>query len=254
MDEAVGRGAPDGYRNRPVSWVRRGVRMTEGQAAAWDRHGSKYLVDPPRGAARESIQAGWRLLPGEIFHNDDDGAALDSAAPLVVEIGTGRGENIVAAAAHDPARNYLGVEVYGPGLARAILNAEAAGGLPNLRLIQADAPELLDALPAGSVSEAWVFFPDPWPKTRHQKRRLVSAEFVAQLAEALAPGGVARLATDWPEYATQFREVFAASSSFQPLAEPGEAAERFAGRVVTAFEAKAGREGRGVQDFAYRRV
>ena len=249
-----------GYRNRPVSWVRRGVRMTGGQEEAWRTHGGKYLIEPPRGVARESIVPGWVLDPAAVFANAD--------APVIVEIGTGRGENIVAAAAADPSTNFLGVEVYRPGLARAILRAEAdtpdatgaeplselAPRLPNLKLIAADAPELLASLPTGSLKEVWVFFPDPWPKARHQKRRLIDPEFAAAVARVLEPGGIIRIATDWAHYAEQVAEVFGASSSFENLANPGEKLPRFSGRVLTAFEYKGIKEGRQITDLAYRRL
>ncbi|MCL1800322.1 MAG: tRNA (guanine(46)-N(7))-methyltransferase TrmB [Promicromonosporaceae bacterium] len=266
-----------GYRNRPVSWVRRGVRMTGGQEEAWKTHGDKYLIEPPRGVARESIVPGWVLDPAAVFANAD--------APVIVEIGTGRGENIVAAAAADPDTNFLGVEVYRPGLARAILRAESdardeadsraelgnrAGvdlrdetateltpehtpKLPNLKLIAADAPELLASLLAGSLKEVWVFFPDPWPKARHQKRRLIDDEFAAAVSRVLEPGGVIRIATDWAHYAEQVAEAFGASSSFENLASHGDKLPRYSGRVLTAFEYKGLKEGRQITDLAYRR-
>jgi len=240
-----------GHRNRPVSWVRRGGRMTAGQAVAWQQHGHKYLIEPPRGVARESIAPGWQLNLPQEFGN---------AQPVIVEIGTGRGENIVAAARENPDTNFLGVEVYGPGLARAILLAEALDDaaaptqpLTNLRLIQADAPEVLAALPPESVAEVWVFFPDPWPKNRHLKRRLINDDFANQVARVLPPGGVIRLATDWEHYAQQMSEVFTASSSFTPL-QPDKTGitDRFNGRVLTAFEARGIREGRKITDLAFR--
>jgi len=329
--------APEGYRNRPVSWVRRGVRMTDGQEAAWQQHGHKYLIEPPRSISRESIAPGWQLdlinafspvldpaicaCSAHLPQDDDersssfcghDAEASGSAESrkVVIEIGTGRGENIVSAAAREPHTHFLGVEVYGPGLARAILLAESAGtgvpvphlgpgiaeaiasadvtqasptasfcaesavadgvaesreprpslrsaqndgvwasGLSNLRLIQVDAPELLDSLPEGSVDEFWVFFPDPWPKTRHFKRRMIDADFATQIARVLKPGGIIRLATDWAHYAEQMQEVFTASSDFQQIPT-----ERFEGRVLTAFETKGIREGRSITDLAYQKV
>ena len=231
--------------------------MTDGQAAAWAEHGEKYLIEPPRGVSRESIVPGWTL----------DGGGLPSGNKFVVEIGTGRGENIVSAAGREPETNFLGVEVYGPGLARAILLAEGGlpaataaplvqpGGLPNLRLIQADAPELLDALPEHQVDELWVFFPDPWPKSRHLKRRLIDNHFTAQVSRVLKPGAIIRLATDWEHYAQQMQAVFTASSDFEPLADSSAGVtERFVGRVLTAFESKGIREGRQITDLAFRRL
>jgi len=226
-----------GYRNRPVSWVRRGVRMTEGQEAALEKYGAKYLIEPPRGVARESIAPGWQLAPQSAFGNDHD---------VVLEIGIGRGENIVAAAARQPDTNFIGVEVYGPGIARTILLAEQQGGLPNMRLIQADAPEVLASLPSSSLTEMWVFFPDPWPKTRHLKRRMIDDDFARDVARVLAPGGIIRLATDWLHYAQQIAAVFDAAPAFALAGT-----ERFDGRVLTTFESKGIRAGRAVSDRAY---
>lgn len=235
-----------GHRDAPVSWVRRGVRVTSGQEKAWEQFGPAYLIEPPRGLARESIDPTWRWDPA---------ASFGRHAPLVVEIGTGQGENIVAAAAGDPNRDYLGVEVYKPGLARTIVRAQREAShcdlaaLTNLRLIQANAPELLaTALPAASIAELWLFFPDPWPKARHRKRRLVSPGFVDLAARTLEPGGTVRLATDWADYAVAMRTVFAQHDAFEPVAT-----DRFEGRVLTAFERKGRNADRAVIDLAYRR-
>lgn len=241
--------------------------MTEGQQVALDKYGAKYLIEPPRGIARESIAAGWRLDLAEVFHEPSPAADVVSQAteisgtdpavavlqlvrPVVLEIGIGRGENIVAAAAQNPETDFIGVEVYGPGIARTILQAEQIGGLPNLRLIQADAPELLEALPASSLTEIWIFFPDPWPKTRHLKRRLIDPDFADQVAKVLKPQGIVRFATDWLSYAEQIAEVFGASAAFTALGDQG----RFEGRTLTTFEAKGLRAGRTVTDLAFVRV
>ena len=269
------------------------------------------MVSTPRDMLRDRSTAG----PANAGPSTAGPAnAAQTQTKFVIEIGTGRGENIVSAAAREPETNFLGVEVYGPGLARAILLAESTGtgvplphlgpdiaeavanarvaygavldsataavglaqndeltsgvrseiddvpddaavtGLPNLRLIQADAPELLDSLPENSVDEFWVFFPDPWPKTKHLKRRLIDNEFATQLAKVLKPGGIIRLATDWAHYAEQMSEVFAASSNFEPLETADGHTDRFNGRVLTAFESKGIREGRSITDLAYRRI
>jgi tRNA (guanine-N7-)-methyltransferase len=132
-----------------------------------------------------------------------------------------------------------------------MLDAERAG-VRNLRLVEANAPEVLEhLLPPASVSELWVFFPDPWHKSKHAKRRLVAPEFAGIAARALAPGGVLRLATDWEEYALVMREVMDSAPSFQRDFD-GEWAPRFAGRVETAFERKGERAGRHIRDLAYR--
>jgi len=286
LEEQVPPSESGGYRNRPVSWVRRGVRMTEGQQIALDSHGSKYLIEPPRGIARESIAPGWQLDLASIFATASvevnettrlsvEEAAIaavskprgDATAPVVLEIGTGRGENIVAAAQREPNRNFVGVEVYGPGIARTILQAEMQGGFDNLKMIQADAPEVLASIADNSLEEIWIFFPDPWPKTKHFKRRMISAEFAQELARVLQPNGILRLATDWEHYAVQMQEVFNNSPHFTNVskpsiqAEPSKAGasnagqyERFEGRVLTAFENKAHRAGRQITDLTYRKT
>ncbi|MFE5308431.1 tRNA (guanosine(46)-N7)-methyltransferase TrmB [Isoptericola sp. NPDC056605] len=243
------------HRRQPVSFVRRSARLTTAQGKAWDTRRDRYLVDVPRGAAVTSVDPSWTFDPVQVFGR---------TAPLVVEIGSGQGEAIVAAAAAHPERDHLAVEVYTPGLAQTIVRAGHAGADPgrdggapgneldNLRLVQADAAELLaTALPEASVDELWVFFPDPWHKSRHQKRRLVTPAFAEVVARVLRPGGVWRLATDWSHYADQMREVLEASDDFRNAHGPGERAPRFEGRVLTSFEKKGSAAGRGATDLEY---
>ena len=243
------------YRRQPVSFVRRSARLTAAQHKAWDTRRDRYLVDVPRGLAVTSVDPAWRLDPPQVFGR---------TAPLVVEIGSGQGEAIVATAAGHPERDHLAVEVYTPGLAQAIVRAGhagadpgVAGGAPgneldNLRLAQADAAELLaTALPEASVDELWVFFPDPWHKSRHQKRRLVNPAFAALAARVLRPGGVWRLATDWLHYADQMIDVLEASDDFRNAHGAGARAPRFSGRVLTSFEKKGSAAGRVVTDLEY---
>ena len=144
----------------------------------------------------------------------DAAAEFDRDAPLVVEVGSGLGEAITHAAELQPDFNFLALEVYKPGLAQTLLRIEQKG-LTNVRVAQANAAEALATmLPEGSVSELWVFFPDPWHKTRHRKRRLVKADFAETAARVLAPGGLWRLATDWSDYAVQMRDVLDGSDQF----------------------------------------
>lgn len=234
------------FRAHPVSFVRRSGRLTDGQARALERSGDRVLIDVPRDFARTSVDPTWRL---------DVAAVFGRTAPLVVEVGSGMGENAVAAAAADPARDVLALEVYLPGLAQAVLGAER-DGLTNLRLAQVNAPELFaTALAPGSVDEVWVFFPDPWHKTRHHKRRLVQPSFADLVARVLRPGGAWRLATDWEPYADHVREVLRGRTDLVPLVDGSDGVvERFDGRVLTTFEAKGLRAGRSVTDLAYVRV
>jgi tRNA (guanine-N7-)-methyltransferase len=240
-------GAP--YRTQPVSFVRRSARLTKSQQKAWDTKRERYLVEVPRSRAATSVDPGWRF---------DAEATFGRRAPLVVEIGSGQGEAVVAAADAHPERDHLAVEVYTPGLAQTIVRAERCrdrAGLDNLRLLQANAAELLEtALPAASVDEVWVFFPDPWHKSRHHKRRLVRPSFAALVARVLRPGGVLRLATDWEEYAGRMLEVLDAAEGLVNAHGPRGVAPRFDGRVLTSFERKGEAAGRGVTDLEYVRA
>lgn len=218
--------------------------MTPSQERAWEENREHYVLSIKHGPAATSVADGEIGNPTEIFGRE---------APLVVEIGSGQGHQILHAATAHPHWNFLAVEVFRAGLARTVIRAEEAG-IKNLRLAEVNAPELLEKyLPEGSVSELWVFFPDPWKKTKHHKRRLVSEDFARIVHRALAEGGVLRLATDWENYAEQMREVLDAAPGFERAFE-GEWAERFEGRVLTAFENKGINKGRDIRDLAYRKV
>ena len=167
------------------------------------------------------------------------------SAPLVLEIGSGMGETTVAIAQAHPGLDYLAVEVHGPGVG-SLLKKVGALGLTNVRIIRHDAVEVLEhMIPDGALSGLHLFFPDPWPKKRHHKRRLVQAPFVALAARKLAPGGYVHLATDWPEYAAQIDEVFSSSPSFAN--HPGE--EKY--RPVTKFERRGIGLGHPVRDLLF---
>lgn len=236
-----------GFRENPVSFVRRGGRLTDGQERGWSELGAQFLITPPRGTAQTSVHPDARF---------DAVAAFGRDAPLIVEIGSGQGEAVLHAAAEHPETNFLAVEVFIAGLAKTMLGAEREG-LQNVRVMEANAPEVLQSyLPEGSVAELWVFFSDPWHKAKHHKRRLITAEFAALAARALAPGGRLRLATDWENYARQQRQVMDASPDFvrEFDAEPKAWAPRFDGRALTAFESKGQRRGHVIRDLLYRRV
>jgi tRNA (guanine-N7-)-methyltransferase len=218
--------------------------MSEAQERAWEGLGPRYLLEVPRDAAATSVARDAGIDPVQVWGRE---------APLTVEIGSGQGHAIIHAAANAPERNFLAVEVFKAGLARTMRDADRAG-VRNLRLVEANAPEVLQhLLPTASVDELWVFFPDPWHKTKHTKRRLVQPEFAEVAAAALRDNGVLRLATDWEEYARQMRDVLDAAPPFE-RAFAGEWAERFEGRVVTAFERKGVRAGRQIRDLGYRRI
>ena len=231
------------FRDKPVSFVRRSGRMSDAQERAWDELSGTYLLEVERDAAATSIRPGSTIDPA---------AEFGRAARLVVEIGSGQGHAIVHAAAADPATDFIAVEVFHAGLARTMLDADREG-VRNLRLVEANAPEVLEhLLPEASVDEVWIFFPDPWHKTKHNKRRLIADGFPALAARALRDGGVLRLATDWEDYALQMREVLAGADEFE-AAFDGEWAARFEGRIMTAFERKGIAKGRDIRDLTYRR-
>ena len=186
------------------------------------------------------------------------GAPLDldrlygRAAPKILEIGSGMGETTARIAAANPGNDYLAVEVHAPGVGSLLARA-AAAGLANLRVIEHDAVEVVrDMIPAGSLAGVHVFFPDPWPKKRHHKRRLIQAPFVELIAARLKPGACLHVATDWEEYAGQILEVLAA----QPLL--ANTAERYAARPehrpLTKFEDRGLKLGHGVWDVVFRRA
>lgn len=197
------------HRTQPVSFVRRGSRLQGRRREAWDELAANFLIDVPRVANADTSVA-----PGFVLDVD---AVFGRPAPLVVEVGSGLGEAVAHAAEGDPHRNYLALEVYRPGLAQTMLRISQRN-LANVRTAQVNAVEAFAGMiPAASVAELWTFFPDPWHKARHHKRRLVKEDFVALAARVLEPGGVFRLATDWSSYAVQMRAALNASGDFQNL-------------------------------------
>nr|WP_253691830.1 tRNA (guanosine(46)-N7)-methyltransferase TrmB [Cellulosimicrobium protaetiae] len=242
------------YRTQPVSFVRRSGRLAPRQQRAWDAYRDRYLLDVPRDVARTSVDPSFELDPVATFGRD---------ARLVVEIGSGQGEAVVAAAEREPGSDFLAVEVYAPGLAQTVLRASQRD-LTNVRLVQANAAELLaTTLPAGSVDELWVFFPDPWHKSRHHKRRLVAPSFAALVERVLRapeqgdgarPGGTLRLATDWAEYAERMIDVLDDAPGLRNVHGPRGVAPRFEGRVLTGFERKGEKAGRVITDLEYVRA
>ena len=163
---------------------------------AWERLRHAYVLEVPQRAASTSVAPGRPL---------DVAAAFGRTAPLVVEIGPGTGESLVTMAAARPEIDVLAFEVYLPGIARTVHRLHETG-VANVRLVPSDAVDgLTHLLGPGSLQEVWTFFPDPWPKARHHKRRLVDRAFADLVASRLRPGGLWRLATDWADYAEQIR-------------------------------------------------
>ncbi len=208
------------------------------------------------GAVRADALA--RLWPERGYDIDrgaagfDAGALFGRTAPLVLEIGCGMGEATAAMAAADPGRDYLGADVHTPGLANLLALAERAA-LPNVRAARGDAIELLrDLMKPAALDAVHVFFPDPWPKAKHHKRRIIRPDAVALMRERLRPGGSLWCATDWAPYAEQMLETLTAD----PGLVNGYAgyAPRPAARPVTKFERRALAAGRQVFDLVFTRV
>jgi tRNA (guanine-N7-)-methyltransferase len=224
----------DGLRMREVlSYSRRGGRFTPSQQESWDAHHLDWVVPD---AAVDDPSFSW----AEVFGRE---------APLIVEIGSGIGEATAELAARRPAYDVVALEVWRPGVAHS-LGLVAEAGADNVRLLSVDAVWCLEHLfGPGDVEEIWTFFPDPWPKKRHHKRRLVTPEFAALAASRLRPGGTWRLATDWAEYAGRMRSVLDAEDLLE-----GGPVERWSERPVTKFERKGLAAGRSITDLGYRRT
>ena len=190
------------------------------------------------------------LLPARAWPADggDPATITGRYAPLVLEIGTGDGENILAQAVARPHEDFIACEVHGPGIGHLLLKADQLG-LRNLWVAQRDVHELLDVLPAASLTEVCLFFPDPWPKTRHHKRRIFQPPLLRALARTLARHGRFHVATDIEAYAEWVLEQLAASADWLNLAGEGRSAPRWRQRILTRFEARARRDGRQVFDF-----
>ena len=222
---------------RPIrSYVLRQGRLTAAQERAFSELWPRYGVDwVPEGALD---------LPA-LFGNPN---------PVVLEIGFGNGDSLAAMAQAQPERNWLGVEVHGPGVGHLLLEIERLG-LSNLRLVRHDAVELLSrGIAPGACERVQLFFPDPWPKKRHHKRRILSPHFVALLARVIPAGGIFHAATDWEPYAEQMLAVLESPGGpFENTAGPGRFAERPPERPLTRFEQRGERLGHRVRDLVFRR-
>ena len=219
------------------SFVLRQGRFTPAQQRAfdalWPRFGIDFMPSPVGG------------------HGRDFDAIFGRHAPRVLEIGFGNGEALRFAAQHDRARDYIGIEVHAPGVGR-LLNALAEDGSDHVRLYHHDAVEVLThEIADASLDEIRIYFPDPWHKKRHNKRRLVNPEFAALLARKLRPGGRLHLATDWHDYAEQMWDVLDATPGLANSAGPRGHVARPSWRPQTHFESRGQRLGHGVWDLLY---
>ena len=224
----------DGKRIREVlTYSRRGSRLSDAQAEVWERRAEQWWVPDE---AVDTPQFSW----AERFGRE---------APLVVEIGSGIGEATAALAAQRPDQNVLAFEVWRPGVAETFLTLERKG-VTNVRLVSVDAVwSMTHLFEPGSIAELWTFFPDPWPKQRHIRRRLVNPEFAGVAASRLQPGARWRLATDWADYADQMEEVLGAEAMLD-----GGRTERWQDRPRTRFERRGIRAERPPVDLTYRRT
>ncbi len=217
-------------RRRIRSFVRRPGRLTPGQQRALETLLPRYRVESSLSDLRR---------------------AFDRPAPLVVEIGFGNGEALAWMAAHEPTKNYVGIEVHEPGIGRLLMRLDEQE-LGNVRVSPRDAVDVLrqQSVPAG-IDELRIFFPDPWPKKRHHKRRLIQPEFLELAADRLADGGLLHLATDWAPYAEWMREAIAVCKRLEPTGH--RETERPAWRPQTHFETRGARKGHEIADLIHRR-
>jgi tRNA (guanine-N7-)-methyltransferase len=184
-------------------------------------------------------------------HPLDFAAMFGREAPVVLEVGFGNGETLVALATAHPERNFVGLDVHPPGVGHLMLQCDAAR-LANVRIVCDDAVEVLQRRVAdASLDELLLYFPDPWPKKRHHKRRIVQPAFVALVARKLKPGGVLRMATDWQPYAEHMLETAGQCPGLVNSAADGLYVERPASRPLTRFERRGQRLGHGVWDLAF---
>lgn len=222
------------YMRKIRSFVKREGRMTNRQQTATDTLWPTMGID-----YKEEM-----LDFTEIFGRD---------APVVLEIGFGMGKSLVEMALNAPEKNFIGIEVHGPGVGACLADAGEAG-VTNLRVMNWDAIEVLEhMIPAGSLATFQLYFPDPWHKARHNKRRIVNETFIENMRTKLAIGGVVHMATDWEPYAEHMLEVMNASPKYQNMAE-GDYAPRPEWRPFTKFEGRGQRLGHGVWDLLFKRM
>ncbi|MDR1033364.1 MAG: tRNA (guanosine(46)-N7)-methyltransferase TrmB [Bifidobacteriaceae bacterium] len=233
-------------RTKILSFVRRTSKLKVTDETALKTHGKQYLLDLPRDNSPLSVQKGYKLDVNSAFGMDSEHATEQAvSAKIVMEIGCGMGDQIIYAAENDKRTKFLGVEVYLPGIARIIKRASEKS-LTNIKLANADATDLITAINDRQLDEVWVFFPDPWHKNKHKKRRLLTADFAKSLVPKLKPNGILRIATDNADYAKFIRTSLDSVTQLKPTST-----DRFAGRLVTAFERKASVRGDVVFEVEY---
>ncbi len=224
------------YRKKSIrSYVVRAGRMTDAQRNAFDAGWSQY---------------GLKMADGAI----DTDAVFGRSGSKVLEIGFGMGDSLLQMAAADPETDFIGIEVHPPGVG-TLINEAQAQGIENLRVYLADANDVLDECFAPqSIDRLQLYFPDPWHKKKHNKRRIVQPQFIQQVREKLRPGGVLHMATDWQHYAEQMLETLDEAQGFINTAGSGHYAPRPDYRPITKFEKRGERLGHGVWDLIYQKT
>jgi tRNA (guanine-N7-)-methyltransferase len=214
------------------SFVIRAGRITAGQKNAFDTWWPIYGLSLHHG----------RIEPDRVFGRQ---------APLVLEIGFGMGDSLLEMARNEPDKNFMGIEVHPPGVGKLIHNA-GKEGLTNLRVYMADALDVLeDCIPNAAIDRLQLYFPDPWHKKKHHKRRLLQSAFVDQLRPKLKSGAIFHMATDWQAYAEHMLEVMQQAEGFKNLSDDGTYSPRPLFRPITKFEKRGARLGHGVWDLLF---
>ncbi len=211
------------------SFVRRSGRITVAQKKAWDKYWAVYGINPEAGPLDLST----------LFQNNNQ--------RFILEIGFGNGENLVDCAKKDPNSNFIGIEVYPSGIGQCLINANKYD-LKNLRLLCNDAVDVFNKQIANeSLDVINIFFPDPWPKKRHHKRRLISEDFIVLIKSKLRQNGLVHICTDWADYGRDISALFESMKEFKPL-------EKFPKRLHTKFEKKGLASGHSIYEFAFQLV
>jgi len=216
------------------SFVRREGRITTAQRNALEVLWPKYGLDANNPFEAEKI--------------------FGRKAPLTLEVGFGNGAALACMAAADPATDFIGIEVHRPGIGRLLQELETQG-LVNVRIYREDAVQVMQqCLPPACLDRLLLFFPDPWHKKRHHKRRIVQTEFIELATRLLRPGGILHMATDWEDYAAQMLEVSQQSAAFRNCAGSGNYSLRPDYRPVTRFEQRGLKLGHSVRDLVFERI
>ena len=228
----------DSNPHRPVrTFVRRAGRVTERQRRALDALWPRFGIVLPD------------IVPSGFWDS-----SFSFPGPLTLEIGFGMGASLVEMARAEPGRRFVGTEVHPPGVGALLADIERHG-LANLRVLDRDVSEILDvAFEPGELDRVQIFFPDPWHKKRHHKRRMIQGPFVERLAPRVTKGGELLLATDWAPYAEWMLEVMEAAAPWENVHGPGRFAPDPGVRAPTRFEARGLRRGHEIFDLRYRRV